>query len=314
MIWDAIAGRDGPGVTEEWGGIGYSLAALAAALPADWQVRPLVKVGRDRAASAQAFLGDLPGVAPGGRFVEVPATNPCVTLRYQDLERRCEGLSGGVPPWTWEELGPMVLGLDALFVNFITGFEMDLATMRALRRGFTGPIYGDIHSLALGITAEGTRYLRPIDEALPWLVCFDAVQFNEDEMRQMGPEPLALAARALEQGVGAVCVTLGARGTVYVASAAFEGFGWAGGPRPSRRAGGGLVHTALLPPEGEAVTGDPTGCGDVFGGTMVARLLAGDPVEAAVRAANRMARRNVTFRGAVGLQRHLRGELLGATA
>ena len=169
MIWDTIAGRDGTDLAQEWGGIGYSLAALDAGLGRDWKVVPLVKVGRDLAASAHAFLKDLPCIAPGGRFVEVPAINPRVSLRYEDLERRCEGLTGGVPPWTWAELGTMVLGLDAIYANYITGFETDLATMQALRRAFPGPIYGDLHSLALGIQADGTRYLRPVEEALAWL-------------------------------------------------------------------------------------------------------------------------------------------------
>ena len=309
MIWDSIAGRDGPGTVQEWGGIGYSLAALDASMAEGWAVRPLVKVGRDLAAGAQAFLKDLPSTAAGGRFVEVPAPNPRVTLRYEDLERRCEGLTGGVPPWTWEELGPMVVGLAAVYANFITGFECDLATMQALRRGFSGPIYGDLHSLALGIRPDGTRYLRPVDEALAWLVCFDVVQLNEDEMQQLGEEPLALAARALTHGVGAVCVTLGKRGTVYVAAGDFTGLGWAGSERPARSAGASLVHTALIPPEGGPIEGDPTGCGDVFGGTMVAQLLGGAGLEPAIRAANRMARRNVTYRGASCLQQHLRGAL-----
>ncbi|MFI5280979.1 MAG: PfkB family carbohydrate kinase [Gemmatimonadales bacterium] len=314
MIWDSVTGRDGPGTSEEWGGIGYSLAALDAALPGDWRVVPLVKVGRDLAPSAARFLKDIGCVVPGGRFVEVPAANPCVSLRYEDLERRRENLTGGVPPWTWEELGPMLLGLDAVYANYITGFETDLATMQSLRHAFKGPIYGDLHSLALGIQKDGTRYLRPLEEALAWLTCFDVVQLNEDEMNQLGPEPLALAALALERGASAVCVTLGPRGTVYVAQGDFAGLGWAGAARPQRGAGASLVKTALIAPEDGPVEGDPTGCGDVFGGTMVAQLLKGAPLEAAIRAANRAARLNVTYRGATGLQTHLRGALQTALA
>jgi sugar/nucleoside kinase (ribokinase family) len=55
---------------------------------------------------------------------------------------------------------------------------------------------------------------------------------------------------------------------------------------------------------------DPTGCGDVFGAAAAARLFAGDTVEAALRHANAMASRNAAFRGAGGLSRHLRGELV----
>jgi sugar/nucleoside kinase (ribokinase family) len=310
MIWDTIENRDALQRTdEEWGGVGYSLAALDAALSPDWRVVPLVKVGRDFAPRAAEFLRDLSCIVPGGRFIEVPEPNPRVRLFYGEDGRRCEGLSGGVPPWTWEELGPMVLGLDAVYANFITGFETDLATMRALRHAFPGPVYGDIHSLALGRHADGTRYYRPVDEALGWLTAFDVAQVNEDEMNQLGPEPLGLAARALINGTSVVCVTLGPRGAVYVSAGDFSDLSWAGGPRPERGAGAAIVRTALIAPEGGSVEGDPTGCGDVFGATLVASLLGGIALEPAIAAANHMARRNVSYRGASGLQRHLRGQL-----
>jgi len=305
MIWDTIIGRDPAAAPfEEWGGISYALAALDAALPEGWQVVPVVKVGRDLAERADGFLRTLPS-ARGTRFVVVPDTNPRVRLNYQDRQRRCEGLVGGVPPWTWAELGPMVLDLDALYVNFITGFECDLATAQALRQAYRRPLYGDIHSLALGIRANGLRHLRPIEEPLAWLSCFDVVQVNEDEMGQLGDAPLELAARAVARGVQAVCVTLGERGAAYVAAPGFDGFG----PAPAPAGAGQVARSARIDAEGEPVAGDPTGCGDVFGSTLFAHLLAGDALEPAVRAANRMARRNVSYRGATGLQHHLRGAL-----
>ena len=54
---------------------------------------------------------------------------------------------------------------------------------------------------------------------------------------------------------------------------------------------------------------DPTGCGDVWGATHFSRLLAGDSLGDAMRAAHRAAARNVEHRGASGLASHLRGEL-----
>jgi sugar/nucleoside kinase (ribokinase family) len=101
---------------------------------------------------------------------------------------------------------------------------------------------------------------------------------------------------------------------VYFAAVGFDHLGWAGGPRPARVASAPLVRTALVPVEGGHVNGDPTGCGDVFGATLAARLFDGEPLEQAMAQANRMARRNVSFRGATGLQHHLRGGLLEARA
>ena len=64
----------------------------------------------------------------GARFVEVPATTQRVTLHYDSAERRCERMSGGVPPWSWPELGPMVADLVryliAATLTFLTGIVM----------------------------------------------------------------------------------------------------------------------------------------------------------------------------------------------
>ena len=123
MVWDTIHDRDpAQAAVEEWGGIAYALAALDAALTDRWEIVPLIKVGRDLAPQANRFLSGLRRTAPGARFIEVVEPNNRVTLRYESAERRCEQMRGGVPPWTWPELGPMVQDLDALYINFISGF------------------------------------------------------------------------------------------------------------------------------------------------------------------------------------------------
>lgn len=330
LVWDEIFGRDPllPAV-EEWGGIAYSLAAMDAALPDGWEIVPLVKVGRDLAPRGAEFLRSLRHVAADARCIEVPVPNNRVTLRYDSAERRCERMSGGVPGWTWAELGPMVADLDALYVNFLSGFEMCLGTAEALRHGFRGPIYADLHSLFLGMGADGIRRLRPLPNAPAWFAFFDVVQLNEEEMQQIGPDPLPVAADAIAGGVSLLNVTVGARGVVYVARPGFERIELAGGSpagtlggaraATSGASGGGFDLTLpgavlqtrrLAAPAVDAI--DVTGCGDVFGATCFARLLAGDDVATALGAANAAAARNATFRGAGGLSRHLRGELVTA--
>jgi hypothetical protein len=307
LVWDEIHGRDPLGeVVEEWGGIAYALASLDAALPERWRIVPLIKVGRDLAPQARDFLGTLRRLAPGARCVEVPDANNRVVLFYQSADRRCERMAGGVPGWTWPELGPMVRDLDALYVNFISGFELSLGTAQALRQGFRGPIYADLHSLLLGMAGDGMRTLRPLPDASSWFSCFDVIQVNEDEMNQMSGDPLSLAAAILGSGAQALLVTLGARGAVYFSDRE-SGFG----PRPGANAGPSRpITTALVPGVPVDAPLDPTGCGDVFGGTVFSRLLVGDSLEHAVAAGNQAAARNVTFRGASGLARHLRGELV----
>jgi hypothetical protein len=305
LVWDQIYREPHLPPVEEWGGIAYALAGLDASLAPGWEIVPLIKVGHDLAARAQPLLRSLRRLAPGARCVEVPAPNNRVVLHYLSRERRTERMSGGVPAWTWSELGPMVADLDALYLNFISGFELTLGTAQALRQAFRGPIYADMHSLFLGMQHDGIRVLQPLSDAAEWLGCFDVVQLNEDEMRQLSPDPLGLAAEAIAAGTSLLVVTLGARGAAYVAAPGFDGWG-------ERRPGGGeaatLRSSLLAAPAVDPL--DPTGCGDVFGAAAAARLFAGDGVEAALAHANAMAARNVGFRGAGGLASHLRGELV----
>ncbi len=294
MVWDTIHGRDpAQPAIEEWGGIAYSLAALDAALGADWEIVPLIAVGRDLAPRAHELLHSLHHVAPHARFVEVPHPNNRVTLRYESAERRCEQMTGGIPPWSWGALGPMLRDLDAVYVNFISGFELDLPTAQLLRRGFSGFIYADLHSLFLGRLPDGTRVLQPLPDPAAWFACFDVIQLNEDELSQVGPDPLAAAALALGAGCRALCVTMGRQGAVVLT----------GSPVRSIRIA--AADAGLAP----GAAGDPTGCGDVLGATAAARLLAGATLEEAFADGVRVAARNLAFRGATGLRDHLVGRL-----
>lgn len=316
FVWDVIYGRDPrAGAVEEWGGITYALSAFDAALDDTWEIVPVMKVGRDLAAQARDYLRTLRRLAPDGALIEVPQANNRVELRYHSAERRSEVLTGGLPPWTWIGLTPLLRDLDAVYVNFISGMELDLPTMRLLRQHYHGPIYCDLHSLLLAIQPSGLRTPQPLAAVAEWCRCADFIQVNEDEMSLMATDSLALAATALNVGVRCLSVTLGSRGVVYVASPGFDSMAdlrGAGGPS-ALDVRSGPVRTALVPAAPAAVgpgqSGDPTGCGDVWGATYFSRLLAGDKLADAMQAAVSAAARNVGHRGATGLAHHLRGEL-----
>lgn len=310
LVWDRILERDDRRhPVEEWGGIAYALSALSVALGPGWRVLPILKIGRDLGEEGRRFLRGIPGVDDRG-IVTVPEPNNRVELRYLSAGRCTERLSGGVPPWTWPELSPLVALCEALYVNFISGFEMELETARALRVGFRGPMYADLHSLFLGITPSGTRVPRPLEAWVAWMRCFDAVQMNEDEFGLLGAggDPWRLAAQAIGPDLKLLMVTLGERGAAYVVNEDLE-------PDPMRWRQERRVALAprsrsgRVPPVGTPVEGDPTGCGDVWGATTFARLLAGDDLEAAMVEANRSAGLNVAHRGAGGLVDHLAGRL-----
>jgi pfkB family carbohydrate kinase len=310
FVWDVIHGRDPRDApVEEWGGITYALGALDAALSNDWEFVPILKVGSDLAHSARQFVAALDRAAPDAAPIEVPQPNNRVALHYLSDERRCERLSGGVPKWTWLGLKPLLNNLDALYINLISGFELDLETAQLIRQHFRGPIYCDLHSLLLAVQPDGMRTLQPLPNAASWMRCFDLIQVNEDEMSMMASDPMALAAIALAEGVSSIAITLGSRGVVYFAAPAFERISDI--RRSHLGAPPGAIRTALVPAKArrQSGPGDPIGCGDVWGATYFSRLLAGDKLDAAIDRALDAAAKNVDHRGATGLADYLRGEL-----
>ena len=320
MVWDRIDHPDGE-VVERWGGISYSLAALAAAAPEGWTIRPLIRLGADLADRGRAFLASLPQVAPEAGVVEVPEPNNRVYLRYTDRHDRDEQLTGGVGPWPWSELEPRLQGLDALYVNLISGFELEPETAATLAER-PEPRYVDIHSLVLAVDTDGGRVPRRPERADVWLDAFDVVQLNEREATIMAGDfsPEVMARSAIRDGAAALLVTRGPRGAGWFARADAPiwprldaGGGGAAGGRASRRSaavdGDGTVRSGEVPLEATRTTaGDPTGCGDVWGATCFAHLVRGRRLSDAMARANRAAARNVNHRGAEGLFEHLRGD------
>ena len=286
LVWDTIDGPEASDSLEDWGGLAYALGALEATLDPAWDIVPIVKVGKDMMSEASAWFAGLRGVSDRSGVVLADCENNRVALKYTGPARRVETLSGGVPPWTWTELAPLVEGLDALYVNFISGFELSLEVAQRLRGGVAGPTYADLHSLFLGVDDGGRRFHRPLEDALSWCRAFDAVQVNEDELAQLAADtgdPWAWAHWSVGEGVKELLVTMGSEGAARV-----------GPPETGGEEGAEVLRVATSDPGG----GDPTGCGDVWGATFFGGRLAGVPLTSAMERANRVAGINLRARGA----------------
>jgi hypothetical protein len=217
LVWDVIHGRDARNApVEEWGGITYTLSALDAALPDDWEIVPIMMVGEDLATRAREFLRTLRRMAPDASLMAVPYPAQRVELRYHSEERRTERLTGGLPAWSWLALKPLLdeARVDALLINFLSGWELDLETTTLIRQHFAGPIHCDLHMMAWAVQPDGMRTLRPIPNIAEWCRCFDFLQMNEDELAMVAPDPMSLAATAIAAGVSCLFVTLGKRGSI----------------------------------------------------------------------------------------------------
>ncbi len=313
LVWDTISYREGrPEPVEEWGGVAYALSAFEATLPDNWEIVPIVKVGSDLSESAWRFLRSFPRIDVETGIRVVPQPNNRVELVYTGPGRRTERLSGGVPPWLWAELGPLAGTCDALYVNFVSGFEMELDTARSLRSVFPGPTYADLHSLFLGVGRSGLRIPQELPSWGAWLRCFDAVQMNAEEFELLGRamgDPWQLAAQIVGPELKLITVTLGPEGAGYVAGPAFKSDPLHWPETRHQMAIPGQARSGIAPVEDAEVVGDPTGCGDVWGATFLARLLGGDQLQPAMIQANRLAARNVGHQGASELHKYLGGRL-----
>lgn len=311
MVWDTIwREADLASPVEEWGGISYALAA-ADATQSGSKVRPVLKLGHDLAERGYRFLRELSVIESDEAISVIDEPSPRVELRYQAEERRCEQIGGWLPAWTFQELEPRIRGCDALYVNFITGSELDLATARQMRKVFEGPIFADIHSLTLATDPGGKRRRRHLPDAQDWLKCFDVVQVNQDELASLSAnhgDPWEFAKDAVNTDTRLLFITLGSKGAAYVMTPdalPLRSESAAGQAMPQ------LIRTGKVDVE-PVDGGDPTGCGDVWGMTAFCALLEGHEVEEAMRRACALARRNVVHRGASGLSRFLRGGIASA--
>jgi len=258
-----------------FGGVLYGAAALAGALGSGDEVILISRVGDGILPDVLALLGAYGRITP--RVDTVPGYGWVVNATYLDGERRREQLVGGVPPWTAAELLGLVEGCDAVLLNMVTGFEMEVAEFKAFAAACPF-LHLDFHSLALGRDSAGVRIPAWNPTAREWCSRARLLQMNRAELRSVIPdaEPLDAVSALSAWGPRWIAVTDGSNG-IYAAEA---GRAW---------------HEPAVEPTTEPV--DPTGCGDVFGACFLVGLLRGLPIDEASGTAAQVARRNADHRG-----------------
>ncbi len=269
--------------TESYGGILYSIAALAAVGSAT--IFPVCNVGKDVEDDVRNLLGSWPSVRLDGvRFVS--ERNPHCFLTYNSRGRKYETLLGDVAPLAAGRLLPF-LDCDAICFNFITGMELELQTMQAFRKAARGLVLMDVHSLTLGIDGNHRRFFRVPPRWESWLGCADVVQLNEREGELLAGEALdsgeatrRFGERVLALGPKALLITRGEHGADSIAR---------------NRQGG--VEVQGYPSRAADVPVDETGCGDAFLMGYTWSFLQTGSVVAASRFANRVAGVTCCLRG-----------------
>ena len=287
---DTIYTADGV-TTESYGGLLYSILALAEIAPAPSRaaIYPICNVGGDMEAVVRETLAPYPHVKLDGiRFV--PGKNPHCFLDYDSQGRKRETLRYDVPQISFSQIEPF-LDCDAMCFNFITGMELALETAQRVRQFATGLLLMDVHSLTLGMDEKRRRFWRVPPQWKKWVGCVDVVQMNEQEGALLAGEtldgedaPRRFARRVLSAGPSVVIITRRHRGSETIVQDDRAEI---------------VIHRFDSAPMGEPR--DETGCGDTFlMGYTWAFLQTGDRTVAS-RFANRVAGINVCLRGIEGI-------------
>lgn len=277
-------------VTRSFGGILYNVLPLAQATQQDIIISPVCNLGSDIYKRVIFYLKkfgniDLSGIS---MFKE---KNNHVHLFYDRRWHKKEILKNLVPKIEFSQIEPY-LNSDCLLINFISGFDIDLNTLRKIKKKSDSRIFMDVHSLILGIKKSGQRFFKVPDLWKEYLKIADIVQMNFKEMQiisgsllKSGNDLKEFSRTILNLGPGILLVTCGRKG-------AFLYY------RESKK----IIsyHSSALKIR---YLIDPTGCGDVFSaGFLLAYLKTNDP-EASCEYANSLAGMKSRFSGIEGFLR-----------
>jgi len=243
---DTIIFPDGK-KNESFGGILYNVLTLSYLGREDLKIYPVCTLGYDVYGQVISHLKNCDNVELGG-IKKVNCKNNHAFLLINKKKQRAETLKNRVPPLSFSQIEPF-LGADVILVNFISGFDLSLVTLKKIRKKTDALIFMDIHSLTLGVDESGKRFFDAPKNWREWIRQADMVQMNLSELKELAKRNLKSQQEIkefgkciLNLGPKAVLVTLGKEGSLMT----FD--------NKVRRFEGSKVRRFK----------DATGCGDVF--------------------------------------------------
>jgi len=158
---------------------------------------------------------------------------------------------------------------DGIFINMITGFDINVEDLQQIRKNYNGLIYLDVHSLARGIDDNYRRDFRKIPDAKKWISSVDILQANDHELFTLSEkkDEKEIAEELLQLGAKIIPVTKGEHGATLFALNNDENF-------------------SITIPAIDIETKNKIGCGDVFGAAFFSSYIKDKNMEKAFALAN----------------------------
>jgi sugar/nucleoside kinase (ribokinase family) len=249
---DTIIFPDGK-KTESFGGILYNILALSYLGGEDVKIYPVCNLGYDVYKQVISRLKNCDNVKLGG-IEKVNCKNNHAFLSINRNNQREEILKNRVPPLSFSQIKPF-LKADVMLVNFISGFDLSLVTLKKIRKNTDALMFMDIHSLTLGVDDFGKRFFDAPKNWREWIKQADIVQMSLPELKELAKRNLkshqetkGFGKYILNLGPKTVLVTLGDEGALMIFGDKVRRF----------------VRMYLEKGSKVQRFKDATGCGDVF--------------------------------------------------
>jgi sugar/nucleoside kinase (ribokinase family) len=281
LVKDEIKTLDGR-MSVGIGGTAYNLAALAA-VQMQGKIYPVCRIGHD----IKSLSDELFRLSPRfdlSRASHVSRPTAIHRLTYKPDGSRGEWNSGKQKPL---ELDSSLLSCDALLLNFISGNDVKLSELQALRKRYRGLIYCDYHSLSLGLGRDKMRFIRYHPRWRDYLSVVDIIQMNLVELSSIFRKKLDSGKAVLEAfellhraGPQIAIITAGRDGVIL-----------------SHRPKGRYYRIPAVKITKEV---DATGCGDTLSSSFLYYYLISGNILDSLETANHYASAKATFSGFEG--------------
>jgi sugar/nucleoside kinase (ribokinase family) len=280
---DSIVFPDGKR-TESFGGIFYNLTALSGLGGKQLEIYPVCNLGYDVYDEVTSTLKRFGNVNSSG-LSKVRRKNNHALLSIDKNNQREEILKNRVPVLKFEQVKPF-LDSQVILVNFISGFDIELADLKKIRKSTKALVYMDIHSLTLGVDKTGRRYLRKPKKWRDYIKTADFVQTNLPELNVLSGGEIksikdirSFGIHILNHGPRLLLVTLGEKGAFIM---------YKEGEKVKFERCQGIKIKGFK---------DATGCGDVFSAGFLTSYLKTRGLIKSLDFANRMAAENCKISG-----------------
>jgi len=81
---------------------------------------------------------------------------------------------------------------DGIFINMVTGFDINIKQVEEVRKEFNGIIYFDVHTFSRGVSNDMKRSFRRIPAFDNWAKNIDIIQVNEEEIQTISDEKIEI--------------------------------------------------------------------------------------------------------------------------